>query len=643
MNEWVKRHGLVLLAYVAIGTALYWPALNAFFLSDDFEFLGIVTAANSWLVIFEPLVDRFIRPTVVAMYYVCYHVFGLSPWPYHLATLAPHFVTTAFLYVLALRLFGDRFRAVLAGLLFTVFSAHSEDVAWAAGIADPLAAQFLLLSLVAYVKACDPGASAGFVVLSLAAACAGAMSKEVWVVFPGIVFAYAVLAGERTPLAVRRTAIVLIGLAVILAGYLAMRHAVFGSIAGGYSGLGTSFGTGNWGPQIRAFIMRCFVPAGKWGIRFWMYFDWIAAAVLAALALRARGRDLRIVAFATVAMLLALAPMLPMTISIATTESERFTYLATIFSSILIVGGMSAVLRHRALVAALCGILIVWHGMVLRRNTVRWRAAGEMARGIVTSFGDQVQRYDPDNRRAIFLLNLPDNLLGAYIYRRGFYPAVHLFAPAVAGSTGRTFGIATNSFSQSGDPTAAAQLGPNRFSIDVSPGSIIQPRIPSSTSYDIVSQSASRYEVRFADTIADGLVLHTTAGRVEYVGSVAGRGIPFGNVDIPADGTECAGVSVRFSGWALDDAGVTRVALSSVGADGAERSLGDAPFVAGTRPDVRRIFSWWPNSDRAEWNYQLPCDIVAAAAGGELVVRITAVDEAGHHAVLGSRTVRATR
>jgi protein O-mannosyl-transferase len=641
------RDWLVLAVYIALGTAMYWAALGAFFTSDDFEFLTIVRSAKSWLVIFEPLVGRYVRPLVVLMYYACYKLFGLTPWPYHVATLLPHLAASFLVYLVGLRLFGgsQTFLAFLAGLLFLVFSGHSEAVAWPAGIADPIVAVCLLVSFLCYLRAIEPGAPVRFVVFSYLAMLGAVLTKEVWVTYPGILLAHGVLLGPRDPQARRRAAVLVVATGGTVAVYLVMRQTVFGSVTGGYSGLGTSFGTSLWLAEVHAFVLRCFVPAGIWAVRLWRRLDLIVWPLVAILLLwRVRGRDARVVIFTGVAMMLALLPVLPLSISVATSESERFTYVATVFSCLLVVASASAVLRSRAAVAAACGVLMAWHGVVLVRNSIRWREAGQMARGIIETFAAGVRRYDPEHHQPIFLLNLPDNLMGAYVYRRGFDPAIQLFAPDVADSTRRTFAMATSSFGQLHDRSAAAQTGPNRFALDVSPGRLIQPEILSSSWYRIVSQKPSSYEAEFSDAVTSAIVFHTTGAHVEYVGTTTSRGLAFGSLDTPADGAVCAGTTVRFSGWALDNKAVARVVVDAVGEDGTLRPIGDAPFAPpGSRPDVAGIYSWLPNSSRAEWNYLLPCALVAAAPKGELRVRVTAIDSEGQRTDLGTRLIKVGR
>jgi hypothetical protein len=349
----------------------------------------------------------------------------------------------------------------------------------------------------------------------------GLLAKEAWVVFPPIVLVHAVLLAEAGQ-ARRRAATLIIASGMAVAAYLLVRRVAFGGVTTGYAGLGTSLGTGMFFDQARTFLLRSVLPGGLRALDIWQHHRDLIIWPLVALVVIVRGQGpvRRVVLFAACATVIALAPMLPFTISIVTTESERFTYLPTAFSCLFVVGAATAVLRRPALVAVALAPLILWHGVALVQNTIRWREAGQMARGIIDSFAGGVRRHDPDNRRQIFLLNLPDNLGGAYVYRRGFYPAIQLFAPGVASSTARTVGIATSSFGRQHDRTRAAQLERMRFTLDAGPGRLIQPEIQSAAWYRIVSQTPTSYEVRFSDAVTSAIVLHTTDAHVEYVGTV---------------------------------------------------------------------------------------------------------------------------
>jgi hypothetical protein len=158
-----------------------------------------------------------------------------------------------------------------------------------------------------------------------------------------------------------------------------------------------------------------------------------------------------------------------------------------------------------------------------------------------------------------------------------------------------------------------------------------------------VAQGAASYDVEFAETNATAVVLYTNGMRIEHAGNVVSRGIPFGTVEIPEEESVCQGDAARFSGWALDDRGVSSVLVETVTHDGAPVPIGRATWTTGTRPDVAATFGWLPDAARAEWNFLLPCAMVAAASDGALRVRVMAVDSDGQRAPLGSRVVRAAR
>src|SRR6266851_3714117 len=71
--------------------------------------------------------------------------------------------------------------------------------------------------------------------------------------------------------------------------------------------------------------------------------------------------------FAACALAITLAPALPLSISLATTESERMVYIPTAFAAIITVLTIDALSRHRAVTATLVGLLIAAHLVLLQR------------------------------------------------------------------------------------------------------------------------------------------------------------------------------------------------------------------------------------------------------------------------------------
>ena len=93
-----------------------------------------------------------------------YLLWGLHPAGYHLVNLLLHAANAALFYFLARRLLATathvsdvalRVGAVCASLFFTLHPLRVESVAWATERRDVLSGLFYLLTLLAYLKACD--------------------------------------------------------------------------------------------------------------------------------------------------------------------------------------------------------------------------------------------------------------------------------------------------------------------------------------------------------------------------------------------------------------------------------------------------------------------------------------------------------
>jgi len=118
---------------------------------------------------------------------------------------------------------------------------------------------------------------------------------------------------------------------------------------------------------------------------------------------------------------------------------------------------------------------------------------------------------------------------------------------------------------------------------------------------------------------------------------------PFGMVDTPASGAVVAG-SIPIGGWALDDVGVTNVAIyrDPVGTEGpGQVFIGNATFIEGARPDVERAYPALPARTRAGWGYLLLTNMLPGAGNGVFNLSAYAVDNHGQRTHLGTRTITA--
>jgi protein O-mannosyl-transferase len=122
-------------------------------------------------------------------------LWGRNPVGWHVSALLLHLGVTTSLFFLLRRHFDNSWIATLAALIFGVHPIHIESVVWVSGATDPLAALFLLGSLLLWMRlggwTNNPSR-----VGSIACYAAALLSKETAIVFPAIVFVYA-LAGMQ--------------------------------------------------------------------------------------------------------------------------------------------------------------------------------------------------------------------------------------------------------------------------------------------------------------------------------------------------------------------------------------------------------------------------------------------------------------
>jgi tetratricopeptide (TPR) repeat protein len=131
-------------------------------------------------------VGPYYRPLFNVALIVNYQLFKFQPFGWHLISILFHLAAVLLVYALARRWGMTMEAAAAAALLFGLHPVHSESVAWVAAIPDPMAAVFILSSLLFYERYYHAERRAGplTLILSLALAFLALLSKEVAVACP---------------------------------------------------------------------------------------------------------------------------------------------------------------------------------------------------------------------------------------------------------------------------------------------------------------------------------------------------------------------------------------------------------------------------------------------------------------------------
>ncbi|MCP4157373.1 MAG: BACON domain-containing protein, partial [bacterium] len=112
---------------------------------------------------------------------------------------------------------------------------------------------------------------------------------------------------------------------------------------------------------------------------------------------------------------------------------------------------------------------------------------------------------------------------------------------------------------------------------------------------------------------------------------------PFGQYATPAEGAELSS-SVPFTGWVLDDIGISEVGLY-LGSGGALTFIGNAVFVEGARPDIQQAYPRTPQNSTAGWGYMMLTHFLPGGGNGSYTIHAIATDLEGKQTTLGTRTV----
>ena len=202
----LKSHYLLaIIVLLAIG--VYCNTLSNGFVYDDksqvlenkwitdIKYIPEIFSNNTWGFDVERSSSCY-RPLMLIIYMINYHLFGFSPWGFHLVNIIFHAGVSVLVFLIAGRLLNraaDSFLSppFIAAVLFAVHPIHTEAVAWVAGMPDLSFTFFYLLSFYFYMRSTQEGEiSKCRYLLSVVLFFLASLSKEPALTFPIILVAY---------------------------------------------------------------------------------------------------------------------------------------------------------------------------------------------------------------------------------------------------------------------------------------------------------------------------------------------------------------------------------------------------------------------------------------------------------------------
>jgi len=377
-------------------------------------------------------------PVTVLAYAAERAAFGLSPFAFHLVSLALHVLCVLLAAALARRLGARPWPAAGAALLFGLHPVVVEPVAWVVGQKDLLAACFVLLALL--VRSDARGQRAGATALAFVLCLAAIGAKPSAVAAVAIVPALDLLLARRID---RSGAILYSGLAVAGALSIALGLVGHGFIGGeGPGRLGArSLTEALWAVWLQArhvvwpdpLLARYFAPTGL-ALLAGAAAGALVIAALVGAAVASWRRGHREVAFSLAAGLLAYAPVSGL-VPLSRGPADSYLYLPLALAVVAAARGLGRLAddgeRASRLTAVATALAALAFTFASSRQTDVWHNA--------RTLWDPVASHYPDDPRALMrvgdahlFMNDPGAALEEYEAIRRRYPGFAASLPAHA-------------------------------------------------------------------------------------------------------------------------------------------------------------------------------------------------------------------
>jgi len=404
----LTRSILLVILITGIAYLLFYPILNNTFLSDDYFSLYRISIEK------RILFKEFLRPMIDITFYLNYAISGMNPGSYYLFNVIVHIANTYLLYKLAKKyiLFEGSSQeqfALLSSFLFLIYPFHNEGIVWLSGRLSSLACLFALISLNSSVSFQKNNLK---IILPSFFYIMGLLCYESIILLPIIII---ILTWDK---AKPRKNIIwsMIVWFLITSLYLFVRYTLSEEIYGDY---GHRMIEGSMVVMLLKFLKttgRLFLPPFEDSNKLVIIFS-IVILFLLLIHLKLFQKNLfknvlinkyfRLI----ISLLVALTIPFAFGISTRTSEGDRLLYFPSCFLCMMIAYLFVYFLKTTAWKMIFLSIITVYFIYFLERNNNQWIKASETTCLIL----DTLKTSPADH-----LINLPDELEGAFVFRNGF-------------------------------------------------------------------------------------------------------------------------------------------------------------------------------------------------------------------------------
>ena len=428
--------------FLFLSLFLYWPAINTWFVSDDFHWLYIARETDlSWHIFFSNYeggsYGGSYNPLLVLLFKFFYFFFKEQHQLYHFISITVHAGSAFLLYLLAKRIFQlgalatYRPLAKLSAILFLLWPVQREVVYWLSAWPHIWALFFYLASLLFYFRFRQENKNKYFS-FSLLFFILSILTKEIAISLPLVIMLWEVYFSASRKLSKNIiNNFVIAGYFVLAILFVVLRYLSIGLLFGHYSRHQLDFDLPTLASNLAGFFNE-YLSASLLRTLFfkvhYYHLESLAILTMAFLALYfyyllKKKAWFNFTLFAS--LLLALLPVLSLGLHRTTFGGERYLYLASIFwvmwlAYLLAVWKINIKIKVTALL-----LFMVFAFSVNNYKSYLWQESAALSQQIVESYQDILT----DEPQTFVTVGLPDNLLGAELFRNNLAQALEFAYP----------------------------------------------------------------------------------------------------------------------------------------------------------------------------------------------------------------------
>lgn len=426
-DDYFQLSNWLVLIPLTLPALLYLPALNSYFLSDDFA--HIINGQqpfwqNIWMLLAEGQSNTFFRPLGFMSLFLDVKLWDMNPFGYHLTNLSLHVFSILGVYCLCRLTLKDSFRSAVATTIFAVLPVHAETVVWISARFDLLAACLTIWSCVVYLLF-RRSARQGFFFLSLLLALLALLSKENAYIIPVLILSVELII-QKTAKIIYVSAYLLLAVIVFIIRYVAL------------SGIG-GYATSSGDPAIYKFslltLQGLFIRGPG---QIFLGFNWehpfgvvhvflisLALIVLLVVAFKVTlsRSNRRLVLMGLIWIFVTLVPAHFILLVGPGLTGSRVLYLGSVGFA-LVCGIVVTSSKSVRLSLALFVFLVISLSACLVHNNYAWKHAGLQARQALSDIKTQLPALSDSTDFVVW--DMPETLNGAYFFREGLPDALRL-------------------------------------------------------------------------------------------------------------------------------------------------------------------------------------------------------------------------